>query len=84
MAKVRIPYNIVYVDYRIVDVRGSDRGSAWNTIVAFSSEEEAREAAKVLAEKLRLHNPCIAVFGNKVIIKKYVLEWKILWALKGD
>ena len=84
MARIVPIFNIVYVDYRIVDVRGSDRDSAWNTIVAFSSEEEAREAARVLAEKLRLHNPSITVFRNRVIIKKYVLEWKILWALKGD
>ena len=81
MAKVRIPYNIRYVDYRVVD--GSAGLGSWRTIVAFGSEEEAREAARVLAEKLRLHNPCIAVFRNKVIIKKYVLEWKIYRAL-GD
>ena len=81
MAKVRIPYNIRYVDYRVVD--GSAGLGSWRTIVAFSSEEEAREAAKILAERLRLHNPSITVFRNRVIIRKYVLEWKILWALKG-
>lgn len=75
MAKVRIPYNIKYVDYRVVD--GSAGLGSWRTIVCFGSEEEAREAARVLAEKLGLHNPCIAVFRNRVIIKKYVLEWKI-------
>ena len=79
MAKIRVPYNIRYVDYRVVD--GSAGLGSWRTIVCFGSEEEAREAARVLAEKLRLHNPSITVFRNKVIIRKYVLEWKIYWAL---
>ena len=79
MAKIVPKFNIRYVDYRVVD--GSAGLGSWRTIVAFSSEEEAREAARVLAERLRLHNPSITVFRNRVIIRKYVLEWKIYHAL---
>jgi len=81
MARIVPIFNIEYIDYYVLDPRPCS--GSWRTIVAFSSPEEAQEAAKVLAEKLRLHNPSITVFKNKVIIKKYVLEWKIYRAL-GD
>jgi len=79
MAKIRVDYNIKYIDYAIVDPRPG--GGSWRTIVCFGSEEEAREAAKVLQERLKLHNPAIIVHRNKVIIRKYIMEWKIYWSL---
>lgn len=70
----RKSFNVQYVDYMVVDPRPG--GGSWRTIVVLSSPQEAKEAAEVLAENLR--NPPIIVYRNKVIIKKYVTEWKIM------
>lgn len=75
MAKVRVPFKIKYIDYRVCDARVGD---PWKVIVAFGSREEAEKAAKLLTKKLRRR---ITVFRDMVIIEGYVLEYTILSVL---
>ena len=82
MARIVPRFNIQYVDYRVVDVRGCGDG-AWRTIIAFKDEKEAREAAKVLKYKLGFRVKLL-VHRNIVVISKYIMEWKIAKMLSGE
>ena len=72
---------VKYIDYYITDSRTGL--SPWRTVICFETREDAEKAAEILVNsKLNIRKKDIEIYNAKLVIKKYVLEWRILRALR--